>query len=129
MTLLIAASTRPRAASPRLDHPIRARERGANSAGDDGWRDRGSPCRPDAASGAALVVGAVPDFPDGRDRVVAPAARHAILAIHERGELVVASRSMSYGTSLAWTYSQIGICTGRILRGENSADPPVVQAI
>ena len=76
----------------------------------------------------ALIVSNDPFFNSGRERIVALAARHRIPTIYDRREYAVIGGLVSYGTSYAAAYREIGIYTGKILNGTNPADLPVEQA-
>jgi putative ABC transport system substrate-binding protein len=75
-------------------------------------------------AGALLIAGNAL-FTGQRDRLVALAARFALPTIYPLREFVVAGGMMSYGASLTDAYRQVGVYTGRILRGEKPADLPV----
>jgi putative ABC transport system substrate-binding protein len=77
---------------------------------------------------SALVVGVSAFFNTHHGKLIALAARHAVPTIYFRGEFTAAGGLMSYGTSAPETYRQLGIYTGRILRGEKPADLPVVRS-
>jgi putative ABC transport system substrate-binding protein len=75
----------------------------------------------------ALLVQADPLFITRIERVVELAARHAIPTMYSFREFAVAGGLISYGTSLIEDWRQIGLYTGRILKGEKPADLPVQQ--
>jgi putative ABC transport system substrate-binding protein len=75
----------------------------------------------------ALLVNADPLFVGRRVQVTKLAARHVLPTIYPVREFADAGGLMSYGPSNAERYRQIGIYTGRILKGEKPADLPVMQ--
>jgi putative ABC transport system substrate-binding protein len=76
---------------------------------------------------SALIVNGDAFFTTQRDQLAALASRHAVPAIYQYRENVLAGGLMNYGTSAAGAYHIVGGYTGRILKGEKPADLPVQQ--
>jgi putative tryptophan/tyrosine transport system substrate-binding protein len=75
----------------------------------------------------AVLVGHDSYFNSRREQIVALAARHKLPAIYEFREFVLAGGLMSYGSRIAENYRLVGAYVGRILKGANPTELPVVQ--
>ena len=79
-------------------------------------------------SADALLVGADPFFVTRRVEFAIQAVRHGIPALYNVREYAEAGGLMSYGTDVREAYRQMGIYTGKILKGAKPADLPVMQS-
>ena len=78
---------------------------------------------------SALVIGNDLFFNTRLEHLVALTVRHSLPAIHEYKEFAMVGGLMSYGTNVSDLYRQVGVYTGRILKGERPAILPVQQAV
>jgi putative ABC transport system substrate-binding protein len=76
----------------------------------------------------ALLVTPDPLFSNRRVQLVTLATHYRIPTIYFSREFADVGGLMSYGTSQMDMYHQVGIYTGRILKGQKPADLPVLQA-
>src|SRR5262249_5326170 len=79
--------------------------------------------RPDA-----LFVGIDPFFNGRRIQLVQLAARYGVPASYPARDYAEVGGLVSYGADIADAWHQIGVYTGRVLKGAKPAELPVVQS-
>ena len=75
----------------------------------------------------ALIIPGNAVFTGQRDQLAALAARYRLPTMYNIREFVAAGGLMSYGGSITDAYRQVGVYTGRILKGEKPGNLPVQQ--
>jgi putative ABC transport system substrate-binding protein len=76
----------------------------------------------------ALFVGPDGFFNGRRVQLATMAARHAVPITSATREIAEVGGLMSYGPNIADAWRQLGVYTGRVLKGAKPADLPVVQS-
>jgi putative ABC transport system substrate-binding protein len=77
---------------------------------------------------AALFVNADPLYTVNSQKIVALAARHAMLTVSSTEGFAADGGLISYGASIDAANRQLGLYTGRVLKGTPPGDLPVVQS-
>jgi putative ABC transport system substrate-binding protein len=75
----------------------------------------------------ALLVSPEPLFTTRRVQLVTLAARHAVPTIYYIREFAEIGGLISYGPNVADQYRQVGVYSGRILKGEKPGDLPILR--
>jgi putative ABC transport system substrate-binding protein len=75
----------------------------------------------------ALMITQAALFENRRAQLITLATHHRLPAIYGVREFVTNGGLMSYGTKWVELYHQVGVYTGRILKGERPSDLPVIQ--
>ena len=79
------------------------------------------------AGATALVVQNDPFFDSRRSQIIALSSRHRMPVIAHIREFPADGALMSYGASLSDTYRQVGVYAGKVLRGAQPDDLPVLR--
>jgi putative tryptophan/tyrosine transport system substrate-binding protein len=75
-----------------------------------------------------LVIGTDSFFNTRKEQLAALSVQYRIPTIHQYREFAAVGGLMSYGSETSELSRQVGVYTGRILKGERPADLPVQQA-
>jgi putative tryptophan/tyrosine transport system substrate-binding protein len=75
----------------------------------------------------ALIVGADPYFVVQSEQLIVLSARQMVPTMFEFREFAMAGGLMSYGASITDGYRRAGVYAGKILKGANPTDLPVLQ--
>jgi putative ABC transport system substrate-binding protein len=75
-----------------------------------------------------LVIGTDSFFNTRKEQLAALSVHHRVPTVHQYREFAAAGGLMSYGTDTSDLSHQVGVYTGRILKGEKPSDLPVQQA-
>ena len=75
-----------------------------------------------------LVIGTDSFFNTQKEHLAALSVRHRVPTVHQYREFARAGGLMSYGTDTSDLSRQVGVYTGRILKGDKPAELPVQQA-
>ena len=76
----------------------------------------------------AVFVDIDPFFTSRRVQIVHLASHHRVPAIYPGRQFAEVGGLMSYGSNLTDAWRQVGVYTGRVLKGAKPADLPVMQA-
>jgi putative tryptophan/tyrosine transport system substrate-binding protein len=79
------------------------------------------------AKADALFTGTDPILLDRREQIVSFADRHSLPAVYWVRQFATVGGLLCYGPSISWMYRQAGEYVGKILKGGNPADMPVMQ--
>jgi putative ABC transport system substrate-binding protein len=82
----------------------------------------------DVHADAVIIASGDPLFGSRAEQLGALALHHRLPAIYQFRRFAVAGGLASYGGDFLASYRQVGIYTGRILKGERPADLPVQQS-
>jgi len=75
-----------------------------------------------------LVIGTDSFFNTRKEQLAALSVQHRVPTIHQYSEFAAAGGLMSYGTDTSELSREVGVYTGRILKGEKATDLPVQQS-